>query len=75
MTTVEGHDTALLLRSGRSPRRWRSSRSAPSAPSLDSPRTSPKGFNSVIYGFAAIAVFMIAYYAMLIGVFSTIALA
>ena len=33
-----------------------------------------KGFNSTLYGFAAIAVFMIAYY-MLFGVFSVLALA
>ena len=33
-----------------------------------------KGFNSVLYGFAAIAIFMCAYY-LLFGVFSTLALA
>ena len=46
---------------------------APSAPAW-APRTSPKGFNSVLYGFTAIAVFMCVYY-MLFGVFSTLALA
>jgi len=42
-------------------------------PSLGADNIS-KGFNSVIYGFIAIAIFMIAYY-MLFGVFSVIALA
>ncbi|MCK7493627.1 MAG: protein translocase subunit SecD [Comamonadaceae bacterium] len=55
------------------PRRWRSSRSAPIGPSLGAENIA-KGFNSVLYGFVAIAVFMCAYY-LLFGVFSTLALA
>ncbi|MGE0112969.1 protein translocase subunit SecD [Aquabacterium sp.] len=72
MSTEEAADTALLLRAG--------SLAAPMAiieertvgPSLGADNIA-QGFNSLIYGFAAIAVFMMLYY-LLFGVFSTIAL-
>ena len=72
MTTVEANDLALLLRAG--------SLAAPMeiivertiGPSLGADNIS-KGFHSVMWGFAAIVVFMIVYY-HLFGVFSSIAL-
>ncbi|PXW95906.1 preprotein translocase subunit SecD [Sphaerotilus hippei] len=72
MTPVEAADTALLLRAG--------SLAAPMdiieerliGPSLGAENIA-KGFDSVLYGFLAIAVFMCAYY-MLFGMFSTLAL-
>jgi preprotein translocase subunit SecD len=73
MTTTEAADTALLLRAGSlaAPMEIIEERSI--GPSLGADNIA-KGFNSVVYGFAAISVFMIAYYA-LFGVFSTLALA
>jgi preprotein translocase subunit SecD len=73
MTVAEASDLALLLRAG--------SLAAPMAfieertigPSLGAENIA-KGFNSVTWGFAAVAVFMCAYY-MLFGVISSIALA
>jgi preprotein translocase subunit SecD len=73
MSTVEANDTRCCCAPARWPRRWRSSRSAPSAPAW-APRTSSKGFNSTLWGFLAIAVFMCAYY-MLFGLISVLALA
>jgi preprotein translocase subunit SecD len=55
------------------PRPWKSSRNAPSARRW-APRTSPRAFHSVMWGFAVIVAFMALYY-MLFGVFSGIALA
>jgi len=73
MTTTEAADTALLLRAGSlaAPMEIIEERSI--GPSLGADNIA-KGFDSVMYGFAAISVFMIAYYA-LFGVFSTLALA
>jgi preprotein translocase subunit SecD len=73
MTAVEATDTALLLRAG--------SRAAPMeiieettiGPSLGAENIA-KGFNSVTWGFLAVAVFMCLYY-LLFGVFSSVALA
>jgi preprotein translocase subunit SecD len=73
MTTMEANDTALLLRSGSLAAPMEIIEERTIGPSLGAENIA-KGFNSVIYGFAAIAVFMIAYYAIF-GVFSTIALA
>ena len=73
MTTVEANDTALLLRSGSLAAPMEIIEERPIGPSLGAENIA-KGFNSVIYGFCAIAVFMILYY-RLFGVFSTIALA
>ncbi|CAN5340377.1 protein translocase subunit SecD [soil metagenome] len=72
MTTTEAADTALLLRAGSlaAPMEIIEERSI--GPSLGADNIA-KGFNSVVYGFAAISIFMIAYYA-LFGVFSTLAL-
>ena len=73
MTTTEANDTALLLRSGSLAAPMEIIEERTIGPSLGAENIA-KGFDSVIYGFAAIAVFMIAYYAIF-GVFSTIALA
>jgi preprotein translocase subunit SecD len=73
MTTSEANDTALLLRAGSLAAPMEIIEERTIGPSLGAENIA-KGFNSVIYGFLAIAVFMIAYY-MLFGVFSTIALA
>ena len=73
MTTVEANDTALLLRSGSLAAPMEIIEERTIGPSLGAENIA-KGFNSVIYGFAAIAVFMCAYY-LLFGMFSTLALA
>ena len=73
MTTTEANDTALLLRSGSLAAPMEIIEERTIGPSLGAENIA-KGFDSVIYGFAAIAVFMIAYYAIF-GVFSTLALA
>ena len=73
MTTMEANDTALLLRSGSLAAPMEIIEERTIGPSLGAENIA-KGFDSVIYGFAAIALFMIAYYAIF-GVFSTIALA
>ncbi len=67
------NDLALLLRAGALAAPMEIIEERTIGPSLGAENIS-KGFNSTIYGFAAIAVFMIAYY-MLFGLFSTIALA
>jgi preprotein translocase subunit SecD len=72
MTTMEAADTALLLRSGSLAAPMEIIEERTIGPSLGADNIT-KGVNSVIYGFAAIAVFMIVYYA-LFGVFSTLAL-
>ena len=64
---------AAAARRARSPRRWTSSRSAPSGPSLGAENIQ-KGYQAVLYGFVAIAAFMIVYYA-LFGLVSVLALA
>jgi len=73
MTTVEANDTALLLRSGSLAAPMEIIEERTIGPSLGAENIA-KGFNSVLYGFTAIAVFMCAYY-LLFGVFSTLALA
>jgi preprotein translocase subunit SecD len=73
MTTVEANDTALLLRSGSLAAPMEIIEERTIGPSLGAENIA-KGFNSVLYGFAAIALFMCAYY-LLFGVFSTLALA
>jgi len=73
MTTSEANDTALLLRSGSLAAPMEIIEERTIGPSLGAENIA-KGFNSVIYGFCAIALFMILYYRMF-GVFSAIALA
>jgi preprotein translocase subunit SecD len=72
MTTQEANDTSLLLRAGSLAAPMEIIEERTIGPSLGAENIA-KGFNSVLYGFAAIAVFMCAYY-LLFGVFSTIAL-
>ncbi len=73
MTPSEANDTALLLRAGSlaAPMEIIEERTVGPTLGADNIRM---GFNSVLYGFIAIAVFMCVYY-MLFGVFSTLALA
>jgi preprotein translocase subunit SecD len=73
MTTQEANDTALLLRAGSLAAPMEIIEERTIGPSLGAENIA-KGFNSVLYGFAAIAVFMCIYY-LLFGVFSTLALA
>ena len=73
MTTAEAADTALLLRAGSLAAPMEIIEERTIGPSLGADNIA-KGFNSVIYGFAAIALFMCVYY-LLFGVFSTLALA
>ena len=73
MTTTEAADTALLLRAGSLAAPMEIIEERTIGPSLGAENID-KGFDSVLYGFAAIAAFMCAYY-MLFGVFSTLALA
>jgi preprotein translocase subunit SecD len=73
MTSVEAAETALLLRSGALAAPMEIIEERTIGPSLGKDNIA-KGFNSTLYGFAAITVFMVAYY-MLFGVFSSIALA
>lgn len=73
MTTVEANDTALLLRSGSLAAPMEIIEERTIGPTLGAENIA-KGFNSVLYGFAAIGIFMCAYY-LLFGVFSTLALA
>jgi preprotein translocase subunit SecD len=73
MSTVEAADTALLLRAGSLAAPMEIIEERTIGPSLGAENIK-LGFNSVIYGFSAIAVFMCLYY-LLFGVFSTIALA
>ena len=73
MTTAEAADTALLLRAGSLAAPMEIIEERTIGPSLGADNID-KGFNSVIYGFAAIALFMCVYYG-LFGVISTLALA
>ena len=73
MTTSEASDTALLLRAGSLAAPMEIIEERTIGPSLGAENIA-KGFNSVLYGFLAIAVFMCSYY-LLFGVFSTVALA
>jgi preprotein translocase subunit SecD len=72
MTTAEAADTALLLRAGSLAVPMEIVEEKTIGPSLGADNID-KGFNSVIYGFIAIAVFMCAYY-LLFGMISTLAL-
>ncbi len=72
-TPQETADLALLTRAGALAAPMEIIEERTIGPSLGAENIS-KGFNSVLYGFVAIAVFMCAYY-LLFGVFSTIALA
>ncbi|EGJ09896.1 MULTISPECIES: protein translocase subunit SecD [Rubrivivax] len=72
MTTEEASDQALLLRAGSLAAPMEIIEERAIGPSLGAENIA-KGFNSVLWGFVAIAVFMCAYY-MLFGVFSTLAL-
>ena len=73
MTTQEANDTALLLRAGSLAAPMEIIEERTIGPSLGADNIA-KGFHSLAWGFAAIAVFMCLYYAMF-GVFSTLALA
>ena len=73
MTTTEANDTSLLLRAGSLAAPMEIIEEKTIGPSLGADNIA-KGFASVTYGFAAIAIFMCAYY-LLFGVFSTVALA
>ena len=73
MTTMEANDTSLLLRAGSLAAPMEIIEERTIGPSLGAENIA-KGFNSVTYGFLAVAVFMCLYY-MLFGVFSSIALA
>lgn len=73
MTTQEANDVALLLRAGSLAAPMEIIEERTIGPSLGADNIA-KGFYSVTYGFAAIALFMCAYY-LLFGVFSTLALA
>ncbi|WP_395698798.1 protein translocase subunit SecD [Aquabacterium sp.] len=72
MTTVEANDTALLLRAGSLAAPMEIIEERTIGPTLGAENIE-KGFHSVAYGFAAIAVFMCGYY-LLFGLFSTLAL-
>lgn len=72
-STSEANDLALLLRAGSLAAPMEIIEERTIGPSLGADNIQ-KGFNSVTYGFIAIAVFMIVYY-MLFGVFSVLALA
>lgn len=73
MTSVEATDTALLLRAGSLAAPMEIIEERTIGPTLGAENIG-KGFNSVLYGFAGIAIFMCIYY-RLFGVFSTLALA
>lgn len=73
MTTMEANDTALLLRAGSLAAPMEIIEEKTIGPSLGAENIA-KGFNSVTWGFVAVAVFMCFYY-MLFGVFSSVALA
>jgi preprotein translocase subunit SecD len=73
MTTQEATDVALLLRSGALAAPMEIIEERTVGPSLGAENIA-KGFNSTLYGFAAIAVFMIGYY-VVFGLISVVALA
>jgi preprotein translocase subunit SecD len=72
MSTVEANDVALLLRAGSLAAPMEIIEERTIGPSLGAENIA-KGFNSVTWGFAAVAAFMCLYY-MLFGLFSSIAL-
>jgi len=73
MTTTEAADTALLLRAGSLAAPMEIIEERTVGPSLGAENIA-QGFNSLVYGFLGIAVFMIIYY-LFFGVISTVALA
>jgi preprotein translocase subunit SecD len=73
MTSVEANDTSLLLRAGSLAAPMEIIEERTIGPSLGADNIQ-KGFQSTMWGFAAIATFMIAYY-MLFGLVSVLALA
>ncbi len=73
MTTVEANDVALLLRAGSLAAPMEIVEERTIGPSLGADNVK-QGFDATLWGFVAVAVFMIAYYA-LFGVFSTLGLA
>ncbi len=73
MSAEEAADTALLLRAGSLAAPMEIIEERTIGPSLGAENIA-KGFNSTLYGFVAIAIFMLIYY-HLFGVFSTIGLA
>ncbi len=73
MNTAEANDTALLLRAGSLAAPMEIIEERTIGPSLGAENIA-KGFQSVIYGFCAIALFMCLYY-LLFGVISTLSLA
>ncbi|WP_373796031.1 protein translocase subunit SecD [Neisseria dentiae] len=72
MSTAEANDTSLLLRAGSLAAPMEIVEERTIGPSLGKENIS-KGFHSTLWGFAAVAAFMVVYY-RLMGVFSTIAL-
>ena len=72
MTTVEANDVALLLRAGALAAPMEIVEERTVGPSLGADNIK-KGFDSTVFGFAALSLFIIVYYA-LFGVFSTLAL-
>jgi preprotein translocase subunit SecD len=72
MSTVEANDVALLLRAGSLAAPMEIIEERTIGPSLGAENIA-KGFNSVTWGFAAVAAFMCAYY-LLFGLFSSVAL-
>ena len=72
MTTVEANDVALLLRAGALAAPMEIVEERTVGPSLGADNIK-KGFDSTIYGFAVLSLFIIVYYS-LFGVFSTLAL-
>jgi len=73
MTTVEAADTALLLRAGSLAAPMEIIEERTIGPSLGAENIA-KGFQSVAWGFTAVAIFMCVYY-MLFGMISSVALA
>ncbi|TAH13586.1 MAG: protein translocase subunit SecD [Curvibacter sp.] len=73
MTTTEAADTSLLLRAGSLAAPMEIIEERTIGPSLGAENIA-KGFNSVTWGFLAVAIFMCFYY-MLFGVISSVALA
>src|SRR5499427_8556779 len=72
MTTVEANDVALLLRAGSLAAPMEIIEERTIGPSLGA-QNIRKGFDSTVYGFTALSLFIIVYYS-LFGVFSVIAL-
>ncbi|QEY26126.1 protein translocase subunit SecD [Neisseria zalophi] len=72
MSTAEANDTSLLLRAGSLAAPMEIIEERTIGPSLGKENIE-KGFNSTLWGFAVVALFMVFYY-RLMGVFSTIAL-